>query len=368
MLVHDKLRLAFSLCGISFAVLIMFMQIGFFNGLNDSQANLPPFIDADLVMMDEKKVHLNKWDKFSRTRLHQTLAFEEVKEVIPVYEGWASLKNETTGLRKPIAVLAFPIDTFAFSIPGMKEHQAELKEGKVVLFDERSRELYGDIRAGGTVNLSGVEYRVAGLVSLGANFSRDGFVFMSDSNWVRHHYQGRESRLTLGFIRARPGSDIAALKSKIQELEPRDFIVLTPEELRQREVNFVTHSTPIGAVFGVGLVAGFCIGVIICYQILFNEIVDHLPQYATLSAVGFSNRYLVGIILKEALLLSVLGFLPGLVAGVLLYTVLEAHTRIIMFLSAGRVAFVLVLTVFMCVLAAVLALRKVLEADPAELY
>jgi putative ABC transport system permease protein len=125
---------------------------------------------------------------------------------------------------------------------------------------------------------------------------------------------------------------------------------------------------PLGAIFGVGMVIGFIIGVIICYQILYNEITDHMPQYATLRAMGFTDRYLKGLVVRQALWLSVLGFVPGLLGAFLIYTVIEHYTGILMFLSVGRASLIFFVTLFMCVVAALIAVKKVTGADPAELY
>ena len=121
-------------------------------------------------------------------------------------------------------------------------------------------------------------------------------------------------------------------------------------------------------MFGIGLVIGFLIGVIICYQILYTEIADHLGQYATLKAMGHENRFLRSLVRIEALLLSLLGFGPGLGAGLLLYDILQRLSGIVMALTPARALLVLVLTMLMCLLAGNLAVRKALSADPAELF
>lgn len=368
-LVHDKKRLALSLCGIAFAVLAMFMEVGFFNGLNDSQAILPPHLEADLVMMSKKKVHLNKFYKFWLSTLHRMLAHPEVVEVIPLFEGFAQLKNQQTGLYNAIAVLSFPAGTSPpLSIPGLESQFKDLRNSKAVLYDRKSRSIYGDIGRGTLVDLDGVKYEVTGLVSLGPNFSRDGYILMNSEAWLNHPGAGDANRPDFGLIRLKPGADAMELARRVKDELPDEVELLTPAQVAQREKHFTTSQTPVGKIFGLGLVVGFIIGVIICYQVLFNEIIDHLPQYATLRAVGYSNGYLAGLVLKASLLLSLLGFAPGLASAYLFYRAIESHSGIIMSLSWGRMGFVFCLTVLMCLLAGLLAVRRVLEADPAELY
>ncbi len=366
-LTHDRRRLALSLAGIAFSVITMFLELGFFNGFNDSQANLPPLYNADLVMMHKSKVNMMKSNRINRAYLYQVAPFDGVTEVIPVYEGNLRLRNPETDMVHRIAIIAFPIGTPPFTIPELKLYQDILKKKNAVLYDSRSRSVYGNIREGMDIELSDSIYKVGGVIKLGPNFARNGYIIMSDTNWLTHT-SSRSDQISFGLIRVKPGVDLKDLKARIVSLNPEEIIAMTPGELRERDVRFFTKATPFGIIFGTGLVIGFVIGVMICYQILFNEVTDNLPQYATLKAIGFPNLYVISIVMKIALVLSLLGFFPGLLGGWILYTTIEHFTRINMFLTAGRIALICILTVLMCGFAGGLAVRKVMKADPAELF
>jgi putative ABC transport system permease protein len=367
-LTHQKRRLALALSAMTFTVLIMFMELGFFNGINDSQSRLPPLFNADLVMMDKKSIHLNKFEKMDRARLQQALMFEEVRDVIPVFKGNVGLKNKKTKLTKIIFVLAFPPDSDPLRIPGYQAVKEELKKQGTVLFDRLSRKIFGEITKEEIVEINEVPFRVGGFVEMGPNFSIDGTILMSDSTWLRGRWTNGMDSIAYGLIRAKEGTDAQDLKRKILQTLPKDILVLTPEEMRKREVFYTIKAAPLGAIFGVGMVIGFIIGVIICYQILYNQITDHMPQYATLRAMGFTDRFLRNVVVQQAIWLSVLGFVPGMVAAYFLYLGLQDYTGILMFFTAGRILLVFSLTVFMCVVAGLIAVRKVIHADPAELY
>jgi len=367
MLLHKKGRLALSLLGIAFAVVIMFMEIGFFNGLNDSQANLPPLLNADILIMHQRRYSMLETSTIPRHRLGQAAALDEVAEAIPFYEGADTLFNEQEKRIRAISILAFPQDTAApLLVEGLKKYQEQLKIRGNVLYDSLSRKIYGDIKPGTDIKLGGRLHSVIGAVKIGPNIKLDGYVIMGESTWVDH--TGNVDKIGMGLIRLKPGADIEAVKKKLRDILPADTILMTPEEARKREVKFTIESTPTGAVFGIGVIIGFIIGIIICYQILFNEITDHLPQYATMKAVGFSKKFLVALVIKQSLWLSALGFIPGLIGGGILYFIIQYSTGILMFMTPWRIIFVFILTIMMCLAASFFAMKKVLNADPAELY
>jgi putative ABC transport system permease protein len=366
MLFHDKRRLLLSLSGIAFAVIIMFLQVGFFNGINDSQANMARVIDADLVVMHQKRTHLNKWTRFDEVRIGQVRALPQVREVVPIYKDGAGLKNPETNQVRRTIVYAFDAGAKPFRIKGLTDDlYALLRVKGNALYDSRSREIYGDFRLGDTLEIDTRAYRLAGFVSLGPNLVNDGTVLMGAGSWIGN---GMGHRPVMALLRLAPGGDRAQALAAVRAALPDDLIALTPAELADREIWYTVINAPIGAIFAIGLLVSILIGVVICYQILFNEVTDNIPQYATLKAMGYDSRYLVRVILEETVLLAVAGFVPGLLISLAIYDCLADLTRLVMYLTPLRIAGIFVLTLAMCIAAGMLAIRKVLRLDPADLF
>ena len=148
---------------------------------------------------------------------------------------------------------------------------------------------------------------------------------------------------------------------------PHDVRVLTKQEFAQKEIAYWATATPIGFVFSFGVAMGVIVGVIIVYQILFADIADHLAEYATLKALGYSGRYLAAVVVIEATIIALIGYLPGLAVAWRLYEVTRGATMLPMILSAGRGFLVLGLTLPMCWLSGLIAMRKLRAADPADI-
>jgi putative ABC transport system permease protein len=134
------------------------------------------------------------------------------------------------------------------------------------------------------------------------------------------------------------------------------------------EIRYWASGTPIGFVFTFGVIMGLVVGMIIVYQILFAEIADHLKEYATLKAMGYGNRYLAGVVLMQAAILAAVGFVPAVGLCTWLYAIAGRATGLPMTLAPARAALVFALTLVMCWASALLAIRKLRAADPADVF
>jgi putative ABC transport system permease protein len=366
MLTHRKGRFALSTLGIAFSVVIMFMEIGFFNGINDSQARFAALLDADLVLLHKGRYNLLESDRLNRIRMQQALAVDGVAGATPIYEGEQLAINPETGMAQAISVVAFPPETRPLKLANLGEFSAQLRIKGNILFDRRSRNLYGDIRPGSALTVGGTPMTVVGLVDMGPTIRSDGTILMGEQTW--NDSKAGADLVSMALLKLKPGANLETVRSKIKALLGEEILVMTPDEIRQREVDFTARATPAGGVFAIGLSVGFIIGLIICYQILFNEISDNMPQYATVKAVGFSKTFLVSLVMQQAVLLAIFGYLPGLLGGFILYHFIESSTSILMFLSFPRGLLIFFLTLIMCAVSGLLAVRKVLRADPAEVF
>ena len=144
--------------------------------------------------------------------------------------------------------------------------------------------------------------------------------------------------------------------------------VYTREEFRNTEIKFWDKSTPIGTIFLAGKIIGFVVGMVICYQVIFSDIADHMSEFATLKAMGYTTAYFIRLIVVEAILLSIIGFVPGTLVSLVLYSRLASVTGLQMLMTFDCLVQVLITTVVMCIASGLLAVRKLLAADPASLF
>jgi putative ABC transport system permease protein len=371
---HKPLRLVVALAGIAFAVLLIMMQLGFRAALFESAVRFHERLDYDIALFSPDSVFIVRPQPFSIRRLYQALGFEGVEDVTPVYIFPSVWKNPWNSERRSINMLGFNPDEPLLDIPGFAETGQRLKQQDVVLFDSRSRPEFGPVAetlAAGKAVVTEVNDRnveVVGLFEMGTSFGIDGTVITSDDNWLRLFPERSRNQIELGLIRLKDSRDADRVRDALAEYLPRDVLVLTRTQFVERERNYWNTATPIGYIFAFGAIMGFVVGAIIVYQILFADVSEHLHEYATLRAIGFDNRFVSGIVLQQASILAVLGYLPGVAAVWWLYGKAAEATNLPLYVTADRAFTVFLMTLAMCAFSALLAVRKVRRLDPAEVF
>jgi len=371
---REKLRFAVALLGVAFAVILILMQLGFREALFNSAVRVHDALDGDLVILSREQSYIVEPRSFSQRRLYQARGVAGVGSVTPVYLGVGMWKNpETHGNRALFAIGIDPAER-VLRLPGVVAQQNAIVREDDVLFDALSRPEYGPVadrlRAGApfAAELNHRELRVAGLYQLGTSFGIDGSIVTSETNFLRLFPDRERGLIELGLVRLAPGASAERVRDAIRARVADDVLVLTIAEFRAKEIAYWDSATPIGYVFSFGVIVGMVVGGIIVYQILFADVNDHLPEYATLKAMGYSNAFLSGVVIQQAVILAALGFLPAVGISMLLYRVSGDATRLPLEMTQERALLVLGLTIAMCVLSALMALRKVRSADPAEIF
>jgi putative ABC transport system permease protein len=374
LLTRQPARLAVALAGIAFAGILMFMQLGFRDGLFDASITIHKLFDADLVLLSPRTMSSIGMAGFPRRRLIQAMADPQVAGTTPVHWNLLLWRNPQTRTTRSILTLGFDPGDPLFTDPGLTAKAQVLSQRGRVLFDELSRPEFGPIgewfRQGKVVEteVAGKRVRVAGLVALGPSFGADGNVITSRETFLRLMPNTPPGSIELGLIRLTPGADPAAVAARLKQTLPEDVTTYTKKGFEEFEKNYWRSSTAIGFIFTLGAGMGFVVGCVIVYQILYSDVSDHLPEYATLMAMGYRLLTLVGVVAREGLILAVLGYVPAWLAGQGLYALVRAGTRLPVEMDSQRSLLVFAMIFTMCMGSAFMAMRKLADADPAEIF
>ena len=367
-------RLASAIAGVMFACVLVFMQLGFRSALFDSATNLPQAMRGELFLVHPLTQALFRTEPMPRSRAFQALAVPEVATAVPVYLSQASWRNPATGRKRAIQLVGLDAEAGAVEFPGLGGLVEALKRPDTVAFDRRSRPEFGDIagklaRDGEfETELGNRRVMVVGTVELGPSFGADGNVVLSETNFRRVMTQRLASNTDLIALRLRPGADVAAVKARLAAVLPGDVLVVTQAELVAWERHYWETGTPIGFIFAFGSLMGLIVGMVIVYQILFSDISVHLREYATLKALGYSQGYLRQVVMGAAVILALLGFVPGTLLSAGLYRMVAGATFLSLQMEAPRALLVFSLIFGMCLVAGLLAMRKLRDANPADMF
>jgi putative ABC transport system permease protein len=372
---HQPLRLLAAVLGVAFAVLLIFVQLGFQSALYDSSVRWHTSLGYDLALISPKATYIVNPPGFPRNRLYQAAGFPGVASVTPVYINIGTWRNpDNPAESRNIFVMGFDPTDQGFALAGDADQIRLLQKRDKVLFDRLSRSEFGPVvkrmEDTGSVSteLNNRDVEIVGLYSLGTSFGIDGSIITSDLNFRRLFPDRSPSRIEIGLIRLEPGADPEAIRDSIIAEVPGDVRVLTKAEFVQHEVDYWSDSTPIGYVFGLGVAMGLAVGMIVVYQILFSDVQDHIKEFATLKAMGYSGFFLSRVVLNEALQLAVIGFVPGLLISLFIYNQATTVTNLPLEMTWQRGATVLGLTILMCAVSGLLALRKLRSVDPAAVF
>jgi putative ABC transport system permease protein len=371
---HEKSRLLIALAGIGFADMLMFIQLGFQAALFDSSVTFHKALTGDIFLMSPQSDALGFTKPFSERRLYESVAVEEVKSVVPIYLNFGSWKNPIKRNTRTILTIAFNPANNPLNFPGVQENIDQVKLPDVVLFDERSRAEFGpipDLLTQNKVVKAEVDSRkvtVGGIFTMGASFAADGNILTSDTNFLRLFPERQKGLIDMGIINLKPGANLESVKATLEDKLPKDVEIFDRAEFMQKEISYWQNATAIGFIFTLGTGIGFVVGIVIVYQILYTDVANHLPEYATLKAMGYKDSYFVILVFQEAIILAVLGFLPGYLLATGLYSLAAGATALPLAMTSSRAITVLILTVIMCCASGSVAVKKLSAADPADIF
>jgi putative ABC transport system permease protein len=389
-LLHQPRRTSVAILGVAFAILLVFMQLGFYGTAELSATRLYDALDFDLLIRSRDYLCFTSAHTFPRYRLQQALEHPDVADVAPLYVDWQLWRNpqgakyyedkKDRNYRRAILVFALELkdrvfrDHLPHGEPPTREDLQKLASPNVVLVDTYTRSYFGRHDKGTQTELNGVVVTVQGAFTLGPGLGADGLLVMSTQTYGRLAGTAALDQPTLGLIRLQPESRHRAAAVK-EELKNALFAgdegveVLTRAEVEEKERDYWLKRTSVGVIFKMGIVVACLVGLIFVYQVIATDIAEHTAEYATLRAIGYSLGYLWGAVLRQAAVLAVLGYVPGLLAAWILCELGRRYQQILLFLPWELAPHVFLLAITSCCLSGLLAiLAKMQAADPADLF
>lgn len=370
----DPLRFAAAVAGIAFAAVMVTFQLGLYEALTEGSVIVHRRLRGDLMMISRQYEFIAINEGFTERRLEQTRALPEVASVAALDVATGKWRNPVDGRFQTIVVFGIRPGEAPFALPDLEASASQLLREDTAFFDRTSRPAYGHItdlfesRGPFETELNRQHIRVEGLFTLGTTLAVDANLVVGEKTFHNIFPQIPTDFVNVGLIRLRPGADPAAVRDRLLAFLPPDVKVLTPEEFAQIEKDYWTGKTPIGFVVNAGLIVGLIVGAVIVYQILYTDVTEHLPEYATLKAMGYDDRFFARLVAGQSLILTVLGYVPGVLATFGVFHLMRKMSSLNPQATPATLAIVFVLIAGMCGVAGAFATRKLRQARPAEIF
>lgn len=374
-LTHRKGRFAGAIAGVGFADLLVFFQLGFVGALGTSVERPYQAIQAEIILSAPATRTLASGETLPLLRAQDALTVPGVTAATPLYVGQLPM---TLAGQPRVSLQVFgivPSDAAAFWGPDVAAQADRLALVDHALIDLGTRQVapvtFIAAAAGEapTFEAAGRTVTLAGAFTIGAGFESDGHLIVSDRTFGRLFPAMTAGAPQHVLLRTTPGVDPGAVQAALAATLPAlDTEVRERDAAAAAERMFQTVERPVGMIFGFGAMMGMLVGMVIVYQVLATDVADHLREYATFKAMGYRHRFFLGVILEQALILAIAGFIPGSLVSILIYRLLAGATGLPLAMATDRLFFVFVGTLVVCVLSGAVATRRLRAADPAELF
>lgn len=376
-LLNNQLRTAVAVAGVAFAVLLLFMQLGFLSAIRKSGTQIYDELEFDILLKSKDYLFFTDPRSFPKSRLSAVASHPEVEWARPFYTSSSRWRHPTEGSRRVILVLGADPNQPIFSNEDIQQKvSSRLTTDRFILMDTLSRKEFGPVNGRtfgyGDLNQSSElgdrKVLIKGIYTLGGGLAAYGSVLINDEGFANITPGFSSDETSLGVVKLKPGASAASVVEELKAKLPNDVVPETRSYALSHERFIWTWETPVGIIFFAGTVMGVVVGAAIVYQVLSSDIRNRIGEFATLRAMGYSDFFLATVVMQQAAILAVVGFLVGFVLSWLLYGVVGyiAFMPIAMYWQVAL--FVFVLTFAMCLFSGLIALRKVYSADPASLF
>ena len=372
---NNPTKMLIGIAGVGFSNLLMFFQLGLMDSLYNSQAKPIEKLHADLVMVSSKYSRLGSLQDFPRSRLFRVMGVDGVEAVSTLRVGRATWITPATRQSFDLFVYGVNLTQPSLDFAEIDSNRSQLQILGNALFDRNTSSRFGNVlqtlEQGKPFNveINNRRTNIIGTFPMGATFVADANLITANNTFLHLFPRMDPSQIQLGLIRLRPGAAPQTVKAAMQPLlNGRNVMVVTRQELAMKEMNYWKRNSSVGFIFSIGVVVGFLVGSIIVYQILYSDVMNSLPQYATLKAMGYRDPFVIGIVIQQSAILALVGFIPGVVLSCGLYFILAEVTRLAVVMTVNRALMVLMLTFIMCVSSGTLATRKLVQLDPADVF
>jgi len=374
---HNRARMLAAVFGVAFANILVFVQLGIIGAFHTSITMTYQPFNANIIISSIDANTLSDGSSLPRRYLYQSLSNPKVESAAAVYIALVDW-NMPNGKTASLQVYGIPPEAIAFIDPDIRDKVSQLKLQNSMILDSNTRgldkaTLQRLLASNKGIELNNIHLNLVDTLIIGSGFGADGNIIVSDQTFLRLFPKQQAGTPSHILLKARTdyssSTSIETLRDELAaHLSHEDIQIHSIEERISDDATYQMTKRPVGVIFGFGVFIGVLVGVVIVYQVLSTDVADHLKEYATFKSMGYENRFFYGVITEQAVLLGIIGFIPGSLLATLIYAAMSYATGLPVSMETSRLIIVLIGTILACMLSGFIATRRLKTADPADLF
>ena len=372
-LTHNRTRFAAALAGVAFANVLVFVQLGIMNSMGAATLRPYDFFQADIMISAGDANALADGGNVARQWLLQAMADPDVTDGMGLF--LANVPWDRGD--KDISLTTFGVDPAkpGFINPAISGDLNLLQVQDAAILDRLARGLGKDeaaaIRPQPPLSFESQGRTLTAYATFagGGGFGGDGYMLVSDQTFLSQFPARSSAAPDHILLQLRPGADVQAVVTRLKTLiSDPSLRIRSYADAAQEDLRYQQTRRPTGIIFGFGVLIGVLVGLVIVYQVLSTDVADHLREYATFKAMGYGPRFFLSVVFEEALVLGIMGFIPGLIVGTAILTLMSKITTLPLAMTPSMALSVFVGTIVFSAVSGAIATRRLAAADPADLF
>jgi len=364
-LFHDKVRLAVTLTGIVFAVVLIVVELGLFVGFTVTTSNLIDNSGADLWVTSKHVPYVEQGVPFSERKVYQVRAVPGVAKAEKLITRWVEWKRPD-GRQESVQVVGLNVDENLGRPWNLVQGRVEdLKRPDAIIMDEIYRQKLGVDHAEQVFEINGKRARVVGFTQGIRAFTTSPYVFTTFKR-AQEYANVPDDQTTYILVKLAPGANPEQVRHDILD-RVKDVDVVTNREFSRMTQFYWMFTTGAGVAVLLAALLGLVVGFVVVAQTIYATTMDHLREFGTLKAMGAPNSYVYKVIIKQAAISAVIGYFLGMIVSVFVVHASQKGGAAILMPTPMAIG-MFFLTLFMCVGAALVSINKVTRLDPAMVF
>ncbi|MCY3023156.1 MAG: hypothetical protein NTW87_29620, partial [Planctomycetota bacterium] len=299
-ILHQPLRYAVALLGISVAAGLAFIQWGLYTGFKENASIVVDHTVGDIWVCAQFHENFDFPKTLNPRVLDIVRSTRGVKSAHPMLITFTKWRMQS-GAEKTVEIVGYDVEQ-GVGRPWQVLHgfPKELNNPGAITVDTTAMRKLDDADVGSVTEIGEVKATVVGITDGIRSFQGNPMVFTGLDNARSFEHLNRDA-IHYIIVQKEPGADLSAVLSSLREVGKDEYFeAYTKAEFSRKSQDYWLTSTGAGPALAMAAMMGLIVGVVVAGQVLYTSTLENLKEYGTLKAMGASNLQVARAIVAQA--------------------------------------------------------------------